>query len=191
MINFSSTEWQALLEQNGLGSFEALWNLKADWFEEPNHQRGGWSGVSRIELKRPDGSICGAFLKRQQNHTRRTLRHAIKGELTLLAEVVSKLHLSRLVHNCLYPKHIFIRQQEGQIDARAIDVEKAKFRRSAQRRTLRDLDSLNRRAKGISQSDRLTFLLAYLQQTEFDAQGKKLWRKLAKRANKSESPYSQ
>lgn len=254
MIKFLSAEWRELLEQNGLGNFEALWNLDADWFEEPNRCRGGWSGVCRIELKRPDGGVCAAFLKRQHNHTRSTLHHALKGEPTLQAEVrniqrlaaqgiptlellchgqqacangrnallltkeltgyqplsdlisperiqqlgiarrraiaravadmVHKLHLSHLVHNCLYPKHVFVRLQDERIDVRLIDVEKARIRRSAWRRTLRDLDSLNRRAPNVSRTDRLSFLLAYLQQSKLDRQAKKLWRRLAGRMNK-------
>ena len=36
MISFVEKGWQAIFEHNGLGSFDALWNLQADWFEPPN-----------------------------------------------------------------------------------------------------------------------------------------------------------
>ncbi len=254
MIKFTSTQWKNLFEQNGLESFNALWDLQAEWFEAPNHRRGGWSGVSRIELQQADGSKIGIFLKRQQNHTRRTFAHPIKGENTFTAEVrnikhliahdvptlelichgqqtdagnqnallatvelvnyqplstliqpehlatltipqhraiaqavgemTHKIHLSQRVHNCLYPKHIFVHLEGESVEVRVIDVEKAKYRHSAQRRTLRDLDSLNRRATNISKTDRLRCLLAYLDQQKMDTNSKQLWRKLAKRMKK-------
>lgn len=250
MIVFSSAEWQTLFEQNGLGSFKALWELQAKWFEAPNECRGGWSGVCRIELQQTDGSAVGVFLKRQQNHTRRTFAHPLKGENTFLSEVRNirhltmhnvptlellchgeesdtsdqnallvtaeladyqplselilperitqltilqrraiaqavgeltfKLHQSQLMHNCYYPKHIFVRLDGDNVDVRMIDVEKAKHRRSSLRRTLRDLGSLNRRAPSVSRSDRLCCLLTYLQQQRLDNKSKQLWRKLAK-----------
>lgn len=254
MIEFSSAAWRTLFEQNGLGDFSALWELQAEWFEEPNQRRGGWSGVCRIELQQPDGSKVGVFLKRQQNYTRRTLSHPIKGENTLASEVrnikhltvhnvptlellcygqqtnsgdrnallatvelvgyqplselilseqmaqltimqrraiaravgemVYKLHQSQLVHNCLYPKHIFVRLDGSVVDVRVIDVEKARHWRSARRRTLRDLDSLNRHALNVSRGDRLCCLLAYLQQQRADDDSKQLWRRLAERMSK-------
>lgn len=57
-----------------------------DWFEEPNYRRGGWSGVARIELKLPLGGKVGVFLKRQQDHVMRTLRHPFKGMPTFARE---------------------------------------------------------------------------------------------------------
>jgi hypothetical protein len=76
----------ALLERHGLAGFEALWDLQAEWFEPPNQRRGGWSGVARLELPGPDGSGEAIFLKRQENHTRRSLRHPL-GEPTFAAEI--------------------------------------------------------------------------------------------------------
>lgn len=76
----------ALLERHGLAGFEALWDLQAEWFEPPNQRRGGWSGVARLELQGPDGSSEALFLKRQEHHTRRSLRHPF-GEPTFAAEI--------------------------------------------------------------------------------------------------------
>ncbi|HEC06741.1 MAG TPA: lipopolysaccharide kinase [Thiolapillus brandeum] len=86
MNSFVEKGWQAIFEHNGLGSFDALWNLQADWFEPPNQRRGGWSGVSRIMLPSPDGSEETVFLKRQENHTRKTWRHPISREPTFRSE---------------------------------------------------------------------------------------------------------
>lgn len=66
---------QAILAHNGLDSFADVWALKADWFEAPNERRSGWSGASRVELKTPDGGTLAVFLKRQQDHDTRSLRH--------------------------------------------------------------------------------------------------------------------
>jgi hypothetical protein len=43
-------KWQEILSHNDLDSFEKLWALQLEWFEEPNQRRGGWSGVSRCDL---------------------------------------------------------------------------------------------------------------------------------------------
>ncbi|MDR2238987.1 MAG: lipopolysaccharide kinase InaA family protein, partial [Zoogloeaceae bacterium] len=79
--------WQPILAHNGLTDFDALWQHKVDWFEEPNHRRGGWSGVARCELALPDGSGGRAvFLKRQENHMARLWTHPLRGAPTFLRE---------------------------------------------------------------------------------------------------------
>jgi len=85
-MHYIAEKWREILAFNDLDSYEKVWALQAEWFEEPNHRRGGWSGVSRIELKLPEGGTVGAFLKRQENHVTRTLRSPIKGVLTFSRE---------------------------------------------------------------------------------------------------------
>ncbi len=70
------------LAANDLAGFGALWSLETDWHEAPNERRGGWSGVSRHLLR--DGSAI--FLKRQDNHLCRTLRHPLRGIPTFYRE---------------------------------------------------------------------------------------------------------
>lgn len=77
------------LGASGLADFEALWALSADWHEAPNERRGGWSGVSRYRLD--DGSAI--FLKRQENHLCRTLRHPFRGIPTFYREYLNILRL--------------------------------------------------------------------------------------------------
>lgn len=86
MQEYFAKNWKAVFEHNGLRSFDDLWQLKADWFEEPNQRRGGWSGVARCELKQPGGGHVGIFLKRQENHITRTLLHPVRGIATLVRE---------------------------------------------------------------------------------------------------------
>ncbi|MCL2021674.1 MAG: lipopolysaccharide kinase InaA family protein [Betaproteobacteria bacterium] len=89
MADFINEHWRAILVHNSLADFEALWRHKAEWFEEPNHRRGGWSGVSRCELELPDsegGGRRAIFLKRQENHKARLWTHPLRGAPTFLRE---------------------------------------------------------------------------------------------------------
>ncbi len=86
MEDFINERWRPILAHNGLDNFDALWELEAAWFEEPNHRRGGWSGVSRCELKLPQGGTAAIFLKRQENHGTRSLSHPLSGVPTFLRE---------------------------------------------------------------------------------------------------------
>jgi hypothetical protein len=92
MKDYLSEHWRPILAYNGLADFAALWQHKADWFEEPNHRRGGWSGVSRCELTLPDGGKCAVFLKRQENHKARIWTHPVRGAPTFLREFRHIMH---------------------------------------------------------------------------------------------------
>lgn len=253
MNEFVAEEWKTVLQAQGLDGFEAFWALEADWFEPPNRRRGGWSGVTRIEVSGPDGRPTGLFLKRQENHDRLTLRHPLRGEPTFAAEIrnihamqrvqvpslepvyyaqrmlagrwrvilvtrellgyrpldawtadwyavdrgvsrktrlqtiaicaqiLRRLHRAGFVHNAMHPKHIFLRVdgREG-VDARLIDLEKMRRKPFLARRAQRDLDSLNRRSRHWSRTDRLRFLKAYLGMDRLDAAGRATWRRLAR-----------
>ncbi len=86
MADFIGEGWGAILQHNRLDGFEQLWELEAEWFEEPNERRGGWSGVSRIQLELPEGGQVGCFLKRQENHVCKTPFHPLRGEPTFTRE---------------------------------------------------------------------------------------------------------
>lgn len=113
MDDFVAEEWREALHTAGLDGFEALWNLEADWFEPPNRRRGGWSGVARIEVPGPDGRSTGLFLKRQENHTRRTLRHPLRGEPTFAAEIRNILAMQRARVPSLEPVYYAQRMLAG------------------------------------------------------------------------------
>ena len=80
MSDFLAAEDRALLERNGLATFDALWARQLDAVDEPNTSQGGWSSVFRLEL---EGQ--GYYLKRQSNYLTRTL-HAPFGEPTFARE---------------------------------------------------------------------------------------------------------
>lgn len=96
MTHYLSIDWQAVLAFNQLDNFDAFWQLTADWFEEPNQRRGGWSGVSRIVLALPDGGETAVFLKRQENHLRKTITHPFRGIPTFRTEIENTLMLRQL-----------------------------------------------------------------------------------------------
>lgn len=86
MQDFITDEWKQLARASGLNDFEAIWSQDIGWFEEPNRRRGGWSGVSRLEVALSDADPIGIFIKRQQNHTTRTWRHPVRGITTFRRE---------------------------------------------------------------------------------------------------------
>lgn len=80
MSDFLAAEDRALLERNGLATFDALWAKQLDAVDEPNTSHGGWSSVYRLEL---EGQ--GYYLKRQSNYLTRTL-HRPFGEPSFARE---------------------------------------------------------------------------------------------------------
>jgi len=114
-------------------------------------------------------------------------------KLSIIEAVVNLVRLSHdkaLLHNSLYPKHIFIKAQisNGHLvcdkypHVRYIDLEKA--RSVSNRKTLiyRDLDTLNRRTPFWSDSDRMFFYKRYLKQDSLDVAGKLIAKVLAEKA---------
>jgi hypothetical protein len=105
-------QWLPVLRYNNLDSFTSLWSFEAGWFEPPNDRRGGWSGVSRCELKLPAGGTITIFLKRQENHTTRTLRHPF-GMATLVREMRNILRFRRVSVPTLEPVYLAERNYRG------------------------------------------------------------------------------
>lgn len=205
---FCKPEFQDLLHANTLDDFESLWELEAQWVEEPNVRRGGWSGVVRHTLQTSEGEDIEVYIKRQEGHISRTFAHPLSGILTLrkefaniqrlirygvptlepvyfgysgdkailvtlglskhssldeiepseipesmrqklvstIALAIQHMHAYRLQHNCLYPKHIFVKQLEDGWDVRVIDLEKMKRTLTRTSAVQRDLSTLFRHA---------------------------------------------
>ncbi|WP_278398201.1 lipopolysaccharide kinase InaA family protein [Stutzerimonas kunmingensis] len=224
MNDFIGENDRAVLESNGLASFDALWALRLEAVDEPNTERGGWSSVYRLEL-----GETAYYLKRQSNHLTRSLRHPF-GEPTFarefrnirryqqlgiptlqasffgcrrragerrailltraldgwedlaswlarwsqlseaprqaiiraVGELTRNLHRARQVHCCLYPKHIFLREQGGRWQACLIDLEKARPLLLGQRDRIKDLEPLIRRAHAMGEDGIRGVLAAYL-----------------------------
>lgn len=91
MFTFIASKFLEVLNKHQLTTFDKLWDYKIDWFEAPNERRGGWSGVGQIFLttgilEKSSDQPLSFFVKKQQNHGRRTLHHPFAGEPTFRRE---------------------------------------------------------------------------------------------------------
>jgi hypothetical protein len=128
MNDYIAAEWQRVFEFNGLRSFDDFWELKAQWFEEPNQRRGGWSGVARCEFKLPGGGIARVFLKRQENHITRTLAHPMRGLPTFVREFENIMRYRERGIPSLTPLYFACRNENGNQRAILLTEELAGFR---------------------------------------------------------------
>lgn len=226
MENSISPQHLALLTQHKLADFEQLWDYQGDWFEPPNRERGGWSGVNFIELAHESGKKLGVYLKRQQNFMRRTWFHPVAGEPTFvrefnilqhlaqhqvnvpklvyfasqqnqailitealvgyvswdvwlstnpiissartkkiisaLAVAIKSMHYSGVQHRSLYPKHMFVKENNNFFEVALIDFEKSRVTPFIAWLKLSDLITLSRRTPQISHAHKLFFIKKYL-----------------------------
>jgi len=117
MQEYIGKGWEKVLRDNGLADFDSIWNLDAEWFEEPNKRRGGWSGVSRIVLKTEDGQSVGMFLKRQENHNTKTITSPIKGIPTFAREFKNIIRLIKNDIPTVEPVYFCYRFSNGNCQA--------------------------------------------------------------------------
>jgi len=258
MNDFLSEDWRAVFEYNDMKSFQDFWEYEAEWFEEPNVRRGGWSGVMRVVLESPDDTERVIFLKRQENHVTKTIWYPFRGKMTFeiemkaiqqlracniptlkplyfaqrtidgdrrsilitaelkdyisledlthewddkgwpsvaerkriiisVANVLREMHKHKLQHNCFYAKHVLLKFVDNDIDVRIIDLEKVKRRCLRTTATIRDLYTLSRHLGSWSATDRLRFLLVYMQIPRLNPVARKVWKKIARRTVRKES----
>lgn len=90
--------------------------------------------------------------------------------LVAAGKLIALLHKHSIVHNCLYPKHIFLKPTEDGASACLIDLEKSRAHLFSPWGRMRDLEALYRRSQPPSRSQRLRFLLAYLGKSKVDMQ---------------------
>ena len=83
---FGSPSIQQQLQIAGLETFEVIWALDAEWVEEPNVRRQGWSGMCRLEVNGSTPPPIGVYLKRQENHGYRSLRNPFHYQPTAYRE---------------------------------------------------------------------------------------------------------
>ena len=102
-----------------------------------------------------------------------------------VARVLNVLHARRVQHSSLYPKHIFIQlsnlssDTESGTAARLIDLESTRWRMVRRWATFRDFDSLNRYSPQWNRTDRLRFLLSYLNIKRMTTDAKQIVRRIA------------
>ena len=128
-----------------------------------------------LEGYQPFDAQCYQPISRLGKSRRRQL-------IARVATTLRHMHDAHLQHNCLYLKHIFVKEGPGgATDARLIDLEKAKWRPIRSIITTRDLYSLYRCAEGWSRTDRLRFFLAYRNEERLSVESRKLVRAIVKR----------
>ncbi len=86
-------------------------------------------------------------------------RQAIIGAVGVLART---LHQAGQMHSCFYPKHIFLREQDGHWQACLIDLEKTRPLLLGWRDRIKDLEPLVRRASCIGEQGVRHLLSVYL-----------------------------
>ncbi len=82
--------------------------------------------------------------------------------LRACGELVRRLHDAGQVHGCFYPKHIFLREDDGKFVAQLIDLEKTRSLLFGERDRIRDLEPLLRRASSWSEAEVCQLLRAYV-----------------------------
>lgn len=95
-MQYLCPSFATLAKQQQLIHFNDFWDLTTPWFEAPNHRRNGWSGVIEYTLTDLNGHSHRYFIKRQENHNTRSLRHPFSGEPTYRRELISILKLQAL-----------------------------------------------------------------------------------------------
>ena len=116
MKDYIHKDYVQRLAVNRLNTFDLVWAYKQDWFEEPNSRRGGWSGVGRLDLPSEEGSFK-VFLKRQEDHRRRTMWHPFAGEPTFACEFRTMMYLQRRGVSVPVPVFFGKRYFEGHVRA--------------------------------------------------------------------------
>lgn len=147
--------------------------------------------------RRIDGKRCAILVTRALDDYRPldawlrdwpTLPRATRQALiAAAAALVRRLHAAGHLHNCLYPKHIFLRAPDsggGAPAACLIDLEKTRKLRFGRGALARDLDTLNRHSGGAGAGERLRFLLHYLGRPALDDEARRLIRQLHARRRK-------
>jgi lipopolysaccharide kinase (Kdo/WaaP) family protein len=122
MKEYWNDQWQEIFSANKLDSFDAIWNLDTEWFEEPNQRRGGWSGVIKVDLDLPEGKIS-VFIKRQENHITKTLFHPLRGIPTFEREFKNILRMQK--HNLPIMELVFFAKRVINGNLQAILITKA------------------------------------------------------------------
>lgn len=117
MPDYIAAKHAQLLKNNQLDTFQKLWDYKVTWLEAPNENRGGWSGVARVELPQSEAPMA-LFIKKQQNHISRTLRHPVKGEPTFAKEFRNICYLQ--AHGIKVPEVVFFGQRQSNVGWQAI-----------------------------------------------------------------------
>jgi hypothetical protein len=131
-----------------------------------------------LEGYRPFDASCYTPISKLERSRRKKIFERVGAALR-------KMHCHNIQYNCLYLKHIFIKEDVGgSVDVRLIDMEKAKWRPCRKFIAVRDWYSLHRRAVGWSRTDRLRLFLAYREEDRLSTESKKIVKAILRRMNR-------
>ena len=123
MEPFISPHYRGLLTRHGLNTFAGFWQLPWDWVEDPNERRNGWSGASRHTLVDDESGRFSMFVKRQENHNYRSLRHPYRGRPTFFRDFSNIGRLERMGVPTVEPVFYGERREGGKWQAVLATVE--------------------------------------------------------------------
>lgn len=98
--------------------------------------------------------------------------------MALSGQVTRKMHDAHFRHNCLYPKHLFVKNDAETIDIRVIDLEKLKWLPLYYQIRRNDLSRIIRRGDPMTHHDIKALLSAYYQSGHSNLSNSSLARKL-------------
>ena len=102
------------------------------------------------------------------------------------ASLLRKLHAARFKVNAFTLDHVFVRLDPAP-QACLIDLERMKPTWQPGRTRVHDLATLLRSARKVRRTDRLRFLLAYLERSRPDDESRRLWRAASQRREKRDA----
>ena len=114
---FHSEKARDLLAHNSLGSFESFWKAGGQFIEEPNYERGGWSGIILHEIRLQNGQPLKIVIKRQENHAFKSLLHPLRGTPTFFREYRNICRLEKRKIPTLQPLFYGERQVKGKVQS--------------------------------------------------------------------------
>ena len=125
--------------------------------------------------------LLGGWSQRQPDSRRQII--------SACARLVGRLHVAGLKHGCLYPKHLFLREQEGQWQGCLIDLEKTRRLWLGWRDQVRDLETFLRSTAVWEDDLQREFLEQYLLESRSPG-SVELWLKRlsARRKHKGKRP---
>jgi tRNA A-37 threonylcarbamoyl transferase component Bud32 len=113
-----------------------------------------------------------------QNQNASILRK--KQLIAAIASTVKKLHFAGVQHRSLYPKHLFVNENDG-FKVAVIDFEKSRITPFISHLKLSDLKTLSGRLPQISRTQKLYFLKQYFEVPTLNAAQKRIYRQLAQK----------
>lgn len=108
MTLYCNPDWQSALESQQFATFEQIWVAPIQWIDEPNRNRGGWSGVGCMQFAKQAQTVS-VYIKKQQNHVSRSLWHPVRGEPTFAKEFKFMRYLTQ--HGVMTPQVVFFAQR--------------------------------------------------------------------------------